>query len=193
VHKVQHKPINIQVKDPIQKEQKGLECAVVWRTRLSGAPGPYRVQPATLGKTQARSSIIHRTVRCASRQRLSSAQRSTLTGEQCSTVPRQKSEQQVRVAPDFPVWHRTFRCRKMTKLQRSPALRTLMVGDVAAHRRAYSACPVAHRTIRCAHRQQPSQRLLWWLRAINTPQPRQLQASKISEHHIQYKSSSIHS
>jgi hypothetical protein len=32
VHKVQHKPINIQVRDQIQKEQKGLECAVVWRT-----------------------------------------------------------------------------------------------------------------------------------------------------------------
>jgi hypothetical protein len=54
-----------------QNEQKGLECAVVWRTGLSGAPGPYRVKPATLGKTQARSAIIHRTVRCASRQRLS--------------------------------------------------------------------------------------------------------------------------
>jgi hypothetical protein len=32
------KPINIQVRDPIQKEQKGLECAVVWRTGLSGVP-----------------------------------------------------------------------------------------------------------------------------------------------------------
>jgi hypothetical protein len=31
------------------------------------------------------------------------------------------------------------------------------------------------------------------LGAINTPQPPQLQASKISEDHIQYKSSSIHS
>jgi hypothetical protein len=27
---------------------------------------------------------------------------------------------------------------------------------------------VAHRIVRCAHRQQPPQRLLWWLRAINT-------------------------
>jgi hypothetical protein len=65
MHKVQHKPINIQVRDPIQKEQKGLECVVVWRTGLSGAPGPYRVQPATLGKTRERSAIIHRIVRCA--------------------------------------------------------------------------------------------------------------------------------
>jgi hypothetical protein len=32
---------------------------------VSGAPGPYRVQAATLGFSQARSAIIHRTVRCA--------------------------------------------------------------------------------------------------------------------------------
>jgi 4-amino-4-deoxy-L-arabinose transferase-like glycosyltransferase len=28
---------------------------------------------------------------------------------------------------------------------------------------------VAHRTVRCAHRQQPSPTAIWWLRAINTP------------------------
>jgi hypothetical protein len=32
---------------------------------VSGAPGPYRVKSATLGKMEARSAIIHRTVRCA--------------------------------------------------------------------------------------------------------------------------------
>jgi hypothetical protein len=47
--------------------------------------------------------------------------------------------------------------------------------------------------VRCAHRQQLPQRLPWWLGAINTPQPPQLQASKFSEDHIQYKSSRIHS
>jgi hypothetical protein len=73
VHKVQHKPINIQVRDPIRKEQKELECAVDWHTRqcpvhhrtVSGAPGPYKPEPATLGKTEAHSAIIHWTVRCA--------------------------------------------------------------------------------------------------------------------------------
>jgi hypothetical protein len=34
-------------------------------TVRSGAPGPYRVQAATLGFSQARSAIIHRTVWCA--------------------------------------------------------------------------------------------------------------------------------
>jgi hypothetical protein len=39
-------------------------CGLAHRT-VSGAPGPYRVQPVTLGKTRARSATIHRTVRCA--------------------------------------------------------------------------------------------------------------------------------
>jgi hypothetical protein len=59
---------------------------------------------------------------------------------------------------------------------------------------------LAHRTVSdgaldclVAHRQQPSPTAMRWLRAINTPQPPPpLQASKISEHHIQYKGSSIH-
>jgi hypothetical protein len=28
---------------------------------------------------------------------------------------------------------------------------------------------LAHRTVRCAHRQQPSPTVMWWLRDINTP------------------------
>jgi hypothetical protein len=32
---------------------------------VSGAPGPYRCELATLGKMEARSAIIHRTVQCA--------------------------------------------------------------------------------------------------------------------------------
>jgi hypothetical protein len=39
-------------------------------------------------------------------------------------------------------------------------------------------CPVAHQTVRCAHRQQPSPTAIWWLRAINTPQPPQLQTTQ---------------
>jgi hypothetical protein len=66
---------NIQVRDPIQKEQKdlsvlwtgALDCPVCHRT-VSGALGPYRVERATLGKTQVHSVIIHRTVRCATAQ-----------------------------------------------------------------------------------------------------------------------------
>jgi hypothetical protein len=52
---------------------------------------------------------------------------------------------------------------------------------------------LAHRTIRYAHRQQPPQRLFWWLRSINTPQPPPLQPSKHSSLSIQYKSKVQHS
>jgi hypothetical protein len=52
---------------------------------------------------------------------------------------------------------------------------------------------LAHRTVQCAHRQQPPQRLNWWLGAINTPQPPLLQQSKHSQQCIQYKSKVQHS
>ena len=52
---------------------------------------------------------------------------------------------------------------------------------------------LAHRTVWCAHRHQPPQRLFWWLRAINTPQPPPLQPSKHSSLSIQYKSKVQHS
>jgi hypothetical protein len=64
---------------------------------------------------------------------------------------------------------------------------------VAGHRTRNSACPVAHRTVRCAHRQQPPQRLWKWLGAINTPQPPQSYQSKHSKHLNQYKSKRLHS
>jgi hypothetical protein len=40
------------------------DCPVCHQT-VSGAPGPYKVQPATLGNLQAPSATIHRTIRCA--------------------------------------------------------------------------------------------------------------------------------
>jgi hypothetical protein len=41
------------------------DCPVCHQT-VSGAPCTYNSEAATLGKTQARSAIIRRTVRCAS-------------------------------------------------------------------------------------------------------------------------------
>ena len=40
------------------------DCPVCHRT-VSGAPGSYNSKPATLGNLKTRSTIIHRTVRCA--------------------------------------------------------------------------------------------------------------------------------
>jgi hypothetical protein len=53
---------------------------------------------------------------------------------------------------------------------------------------------LAHRTVSGApiDSSQP-QRLFWWLRAINTPQPPPLQQSKHSSLSIQYKSKVQHS
>jgi hypothetical protein len=156
---------------------------------VSGAPDPYRVEPATLGFQQVHSAIIHWTVQCAT----------GLSGEPTGNgyparngrLWRMNSAAQYRDRSQSSKseGHRTIRCgtglsgaARRQSPQRSTGLQTLTVGDVAAHL-----------TVRCAHRQQPPQRLLWWLRAINIPQPPQLQASKISEYHIHYKSSSIHS
>jgi hypothetical protein len=101
---------NIQVRDPIQKEQKDLsvlwagapDCPVCHRT-VSGAPGPYRAEPATLEKTQTCSAIIHWTVRYATglsivpaQQRLTHAtvdsDRSYSAAQCAAEVRAQKSE-----------------------------------------------------------------------------------------------------
>jgi hypothetical protein len=103
--------------------------------RLSGVPPDsvrcirtVQLEPATLGKSKAHSAIIHRTVRCASGSKANSRDGLLCKVLQYVNSARQKSEQKVRGAPDYPVWHRTVQCRKETKLQRSTELRTLMVG-----------------------------------------------------------------
>jgi hypothetical protein len=95
---------------------------------VSGAPGPYRFQAVTLGKTQARSAIIHQTVRWASKAMSTSAQRSTLTAGTVQQGVRHKSEQRVRGAPDCLGHHQTVRCHKKTKAPTVNCSRTLTVG-----------------------------------------------------------------
>jgi hypothetical protein len=152
------------------------------------APCPYEDEPATLGVFQARSAIIHWTVWCATGLSGESASNDYL----CATVDcnsadsansaRQKSEQKSEahrtVNSACPVWHRTVWCRMRTKPPTVNFSKTLTVGWHGG----------APDTVRCAHRQHPSPTACWWLRAINTPQPPQLQASKSSVIFIQYKS-----
>jgi hypothetical protein len=57
----------------------------------------------------------------------------------------------------------------------------------------HSGCPVAHQTVRCAHRQQPRPTATRWLGGYKYPQPPQTLASKCSEYHIQYKIKRLHS
>jgi hypothetical protein len=74
-----------------------------------------RVSEAQLRYNSPDCPVCHWTVRCTSGATAIYAQQSTLTDEKCSTVPRQKSEQQVRGAPDYLVWYRTIRCHMRTK------------------------------------------------------------------------------
>jgi hypothetical protein len=200
VHKVQHKPINIQVRDQIQKEQKWLECDVVWRTGLSGALGPYRVQPATLGKTWARSAIIHWTVRCDTG--LSSVPTSNDYPARNGRLWRMNSAAQYhdRSQSSESEEHRTVWCgtglsgaARGQSPQRSNGLQTLTVGwrggapdSLQCLSGGAPDCPVRPSTAA-----SPTATLV--VEGYKYPQPPQLQTSKISEHHIQYKSSSIHS
>jgi hypothetical protein len=107
--KVQQKPINIQVRDQIQRSKRELsvlwtgapDCPVCHRT-VSGAPCPYKDEPATLEKTEPHSAIIHRTVWCASGAtdtRSNGRLQKPLTEEQCA----QSKSRKVRGAPDS-VW-----------------------------------------------------------------------------------------
>jgi hypothetical protein len=66
VLKVQHKPIKRSKLGFKIKEQKKPKRTLVWRTRLSGAPGAVQTKLFTFGFLESRSAIIHRTVRCAS-------------------------------------------------------------------------------------------------------------------------------
>jgi hypothetical protein len=97
--KVQHKPINIQVKDPNSKEQRNQVCYGLAHRTVSGAPGMYRAEPATLGFQKAHSAIIHRTVQCATglsgapaQQQLTRATVDSAKATVCNSA-RQKSEQ----------------------------------------------------------------------------------------------------
>ncbi|XP_008661840.1 uncharacterized protein [Zea mays] len=151
---------------------------MVWRTALSGAPGVVHSKLLSFGFPRHSSALIHRTVWCTSGAMAICAQWSTLMDEQCTTVTRQKSEQKVRGAPDCPVWHRTIRCG--TGLSGVGPDCLLPHEDKASNGRPAPDpndrvtwrrtrhYPMAHRTVRCAHRQQPSPTATIWLVAINT-------------------------
>jgi hypothetical protein len=141
---------------------------------------------ATFRNLGSHSTIIHRTVRCAKRsngrQRNGrvqwSADNAIVRG-----LRAQKSKQ-ARMAHrtvnmTYPVHHRTVRWPTCQKLQRSNPN-----GWVTW---------LAHRTVRCARRQQSSPTTILVVGAINTPQPPLFKVSKHSLLLIQYKSNTQHS
>jgi hypothetical protein len=78
-----------------------------------------------------------------------------------------------------PVRHRTVRCSRLSELQRSNPN-----GWVTW---------LAHRTVRCAHRQQPNPNGWFGGWGYKYPQPPPLQGIQVFSHCIQYKSSRFHS
>jgi hypothetical protein len=103
------------------------DCPVCHRTEF-GVPCPYEDEPATLGKTEARSAIIHRTVWCATGLSSESAGNNYLSAMVDSAKVNSAATVQRRSQSRKSEGHRTVRCRKKTKLQQSPLLWTLTVG-----------------------------------------------------------------
>jgi hypothetical protein len=128
---------------------------------VSGAPGRIDFKLFTFGFPRRTSAIIHRTVRCATglsgapAEQRSSARNCGLCKVNSAN---QMSEQTVRGAPDCPVPHED----KASNGRPAPTLTKRMTWRRTGH------CPVAHRTVRCTHRQQPSPTATFWLVDINT-------------------------
>jgi hypothetical protein len=131
---------------------------------------------ATFGKMGGRSAIIHWTVRCHTglsgvpvEQRLLRAQRSTATAfKALQCVPESEHAQlaHLTVYRTCLVHHRTAQRPHLSELQRSEPNGRLTW--------------LAHRTVRCAMRQQPSNDHILVVGAINTPTTPHSMVSKFS-------------
>jgi hypothetical protein len=180
VPKVHNKPIKRPRKDSNKESKSQLKCALVWRTGLSGVPldsvrctRESNSELLTFGNSGSRFAIIHRTVRCVSGATATSRQRSFAEDIKCATVrgctrrsqiTRQKAHRTV--YRTCSVHHWTVRWPRCQKLQRSESN-----GRVTW---------LAHRTVRCAMRQQPPPTAPLVVGAINTPNHPPFIASKFS-------------
>jgi hypothetical protein len=120
-----------------------------------------RVSQAQLRYNSPDCLVCHRTVRCTSGATAICVQRSTLQSEQCNLDVRAEGQRGIGlsgVTPDCLVPHED----KASNGRPAPRPNDKMTWRRTGH------CPVAHRTVRCAHRQQPSPTATIWLVAINT-------------------------
>jgi hypothetical protein len=156
-----HNKANNKTKKRVQTKRAKDNPKAPW----SGAPDSVRCtraldsELATVGKIKGRSAIIHRTVRChtglsgvPAEQRLLRAQRSTTTvlnALQCAPESEHAQEVHRTVYRTCPVHHRTAQRPHKSELQRSN-LNGLLTW-------------LAHRTVQCAMRLQPSNGHFWWL------------------------------
>jgi hypothetical protein len=191
-------PVSDHLTSPLRARPRvdpsGLGHAATLHSSAQGPPGLETPTPGTVhskllsfGFLRGRSAIIHRTIWCST----------GLSGAPCGATA---------TAP-------TVVCKSVNSVQivcaeseqRQKAHRTVNSGYPVQHR--LSGAPrsqssngqnhqnpngwvtwLAHQTVRCAHRQQPSPTVELVVGAINTPQPPTLQASKFFRHLIQYKS-----
>jgi hypothetical protein len=175
VPKVQLKANTKIKKGSRRKEQRKPKCSLVWRTGLSGVPPDsvrftredrlktlhLRVFQAHLRYNSLDCPVCHRTVRCTSGATATYVQRSTLQSEQYKSDVRADGQSGTGlsgVAPDCPVPHKD----KASNGRPAPSPNRRMTWRHTGH------CPVAHRTVRCAHRQQTSLTATFWMVAINT-------------------------
>jgi hypothetical protein len=199
--KVQHKPINIPVRDPNSKEQRNqVCCGLAHRTVrctmfVRRWTSHSQVSLGALRYNSPDCPVRHRNARCASGATTTSRNGRLQKLKNRWTV--RNSERQSQSAESVAhrtmnrrclVWHRTVRCHKKTTAPTVDCSRTLTVGwhggaPDSLHDLSGGApdCPVRPSTAAI-----PNGLLV--VEGYKYPQPPQLQASKFSEVPIQYKS-----
>jgi hypothetical protein len=107
----------------------------------------------TFGKTQRRSTIIHRTVRCTTGQCLVPQRRATLNSpasDFCSAIIHWTCPMHTGLSGE-PAEQRLLRANgRLQRIKCAPARRGAEHARVA-HRTVYRTCPVRHRTAKRAH------------------------------------------
>jgi hypothetical protein len=176
VPKVHNKPIKRPRKGSDKESKRQPKGTLVWRTGLSGVPPDsvrctraLGVELTTFGKKGGRSAIIHQTIRCASGATATS--RATVDCNAFNARMRAQRTEQRQTAHrtvyrTCPVHHQTAQRPHLSELQRSEPNGRLTW--------------LAHRTVRCAMRQQTSSDHILVVGAINTPTTPHSMASKFS-------------
>jgi hypothetical protein len=120
--------------------------------------------------------VSHRTVRCASGATTTSRATVDCNAFNVRLLAQRTEHTQLAhrtVYRTCPVHHRTAQRSHLSELQRSNPNGLLTWWHTGQ-------CPVAHRTVRCAMRQQPSNNHILVVGAINTPTTPHSMASKFS-------------
>jgi hypothetical protein len=134
-----------------------------------------RVSPAPLRYNSPDCPVCHRTVWCTKRNNGSPAQWSTAQCPDSATV-RGRSQ------------NRSQRCTGLSSATRRQASN----GHLHPNPNGWVTW-LAHRTVRCAHRQQTPPTVVLVVEGYKYPQTPPLQLYKHSTHCIQYKSNRLHS